>query len=342
MLAARLAAGEAEFLTLLAELDHRGGWAEAGIVSCAHWLSLHCAMTTGTAREHVRIARALTHLPLIRAAFAAGRLSYFKVRALTRTATPTDEADLLGVALCATANQLDRFVAGVRTAETLTDINLRHQRRSLTWRTDTDGSILISLRCSPEDGATILEAIHHTHDHLTTTSANSRVDSRNGADGGGADRCAADSGGTGSVGGGGSGASDDQASAEPHPGVRVATRAQAPGKAGRLAASRLDALVLLCAEATLPGKEPGTWKQALGSRRSETILHVTLDDLATAVQPRTRTPNAQARDTPGTFPRERPILPRGSEATGLTRRATRRTAFPRERRAHHERAARAG
>uniref|UniRef100_UPI0028A8ED04 HNH endonuclease signature motif containing protein n=1 Tax=Miniimonas arenae TaxID=676201 RepID=UPI0028A8ED04 len=99
-----------------------------------------------------------------------------------------------------------------------------------------------------------------------------------------------------------------QASVEPDAGVRVATRAQAQGEAERLAASRLDALVLLCAEATLPGEEPGTWKQALGSRRSETILHVTLDDLA-AAQPRTLTPNAQARDTPQSVPAGTPTTP---------------------------------
>ena len=55
-------------------------------------------MSSGTAREHVRVARALRDLPVIRAEFAAGRLSYAKVRALTRIATPATEAGLAELA----------------------------------------------------------------------------------------------------------------------------------------------------------------------------------------------------------------------------------------------------
>ena len=54
-----------------------------------------CGMSPTTAREHVRVARALRGLPLIKAAFDAGRLSYAKVRALTRIAAPDCEAPLL-------------------------------------------------------------------------------------------------------------------------------------------------------------------------------------------------------------------------------------------------------
>ncbi|MBA3524338.1 MAG: DUF222 domain-containing protein [Geodermatophilaceae bacterium] len=49
----------------------------------------------GAAREHVRVARALTGLPSVTAAFRAGRLSFSEVRALTRVAEPDTEADLL-------------------------------------------------------------------------------------------------------------------------------------------------------------------------------------------------------------------------------------------------------
>ena len=55
-------------------------------------------MSSGTAREHVRVARVLRDLPVIRAQFAAARLSYAKVRALTRIATPATEAGLAGLA----------------------------------------------------------------------------------------------------------------------------------------------------------------------------------------------------------------------------------------------------
>src|SRR5688500_2306502 len=85
--AVRLAAATATWLRLVAEFDQRGGWRGVGINSCAHWLAWQCGMSPVTAREHVRVARALPGLPRISAAFGNGRLSYAKVRALTRIAT---------------------------------------------------------------------------------------------------------------------------------------------------------------------------------------------------------------------------------------------------------------
>ena len=44
--------------------------------SCAAWLSWKCQMASGTAREHVRVARALRSLPAIRSQFGAGVRRY--------------------------------------------------------------------------------------------------------------------------------------------------------------------------------------------------------------------------------------------------------------------------
>ena len=87
-LAGHIAAAQSQFLTLLAEFDDRGGWAGPGLRSCAHWLSWRAGMSLRTATEHVRVAHALTHLPLVAAAFAEGTVSYSKVRAITRVAVP--------------------------------------------------------------------------------------------------------------------------------------------------------------------------------------------------------------------------------------------------------------
>src|SRR6266702_7002446 len=87
-LAGHLAAATCRFLVLLADFDARRGWASWEMSSCAAWLSWKCQMTAGAAREHVRVARALRDLPVIRGEFGAGRLSYAKVRALTRIAAP--------------------------------------------------------------------------------------------------------------------------------------------------------------------------------------------------------------------------------------------------------------
>ena len=74
-LAGHLAAATCRFLVLLADFDARRGWASWEMGSCAQWLSWKCQMSSGTAREHVRVARALRDLPVIRARFAAAKLS---------------------------------------------------------------------------------------------------------------------------------------------------------------------------------------------------------------------------------------------------------------------------
>jgi hypothetical protein len=67
-LAGHLAAATCRFLILLGDFDARRGWASWEMNSCAQWLSWKCQMSSGTAREHVRVARALRDLPVIRPA----------------------------------------------------------------------------------------------------------------------------------------------------------------------------------------------------------------------------------------------------------------------------------
>jgi len=101
-LAGHLAAATCRWLLLVAEFDRRLGWAEWGVRSCAQWLSWRCSIGLVAAREHVRVGRSLAELPLVRAAFATGELSYCKVRAITRIATPELEANLMELARHAT------------------------------------------------------------------------------------------------------------------------------------------------------------------------------------------------------------------------------------------------
>ena len=65
-LAGHLTAATCQFLLLLADFDARRGWAAWEMPSCAAWLSWKCQIASGTAREHVRVARALGALPVIR------------------------------------------------------------------------------------------------------------------------------------------------------------------------------------------------------------------------------------------------------------------------------------
>ena len=157
-LAGHLAAATCRFLVLLGDFDARRGWASWEMGSCAQWLSWKRQLSSGTAREHVRVARALRDLPVIRARFAAGRLSYAKVRALTRIATPATEAGLAGLAGPMTANQLERFARAHRQVTRADDAGARVRRR-LTWRVEEDGSLSGAFRLPPLQGAVLLTAL---------------------------------------------------------------------------------------------------------------------------------------------------------------------------------------
>jgi hypothetical protein len=93
--AARIDAATHTLLTHVRAFDQARGWARQGARSCAHWLSWRIGCGLGAAGEKVRVANALGDLPLIDAALREGKLSYCKVRAMTRVATPDNEALLL-------------------------------------------------------------------------------------------------------------------------------------------------------------------------------------------------------------------------------------------------------
>ena len=157
-LAGHLAAATCRFLVLLGDFDARRGWASWEMSSCAAWLSWKCQMSSGTAREHVRVARALRDLPVTRAEFAAGCLSYAKVRALTRIATPDTEASLAELAAPMTANQLERFARAHRQVSAVDDQASRVRRR-LAFRFEDDGSLSGTFHLPPLAGAVLLKAL---------------------------------------------------------------------------------------------------------------------------------------------------------------------------------------
>ena len=109
-LAARINSAEARMMTLIAEFDRRGGWKDGGYSSCAEWLAWRIGTKIGTARERVRTARALERLPQTADALKHGTISYAKVRALTRVATPERGAELLEFARAGSAAKLERTV----------------------------------------------------------------------------------------------------------------------------------------------------------------------------------------------------------------------------------------
>ncbi len=167
-LAARINIATYEMLTLIAEFDRREGWADA-FTSCAEWLAWRTGRMIGTCRENVRVAHALEGLPKISAEMKAGRLSYTKVRAITRAATKETEARLLKYADKCSAMELERIVRGwkhlSRDGE-LTAEEVRHQRRTLSVVIDADGTYVVRGRLEPEAGAVLMRAIEAATDAL--------------------------------------------------------------------------------------------------------------------------------------------------------------------------------
>jgi hypothetical protein len=159
-LSAHLDAATGRLLDLIREFDARGGW--GGARSCADWLSWRVGLDLGAARERVRVARALGDLPLLSAALARGELSYSKVRALTRVATPETEARLLAVGRAGTAAHVEKIVRGWRYVDRQIEARkakARHRARTLQVYTDEDGMVVVRGRLSPEAGAVLVRAI---------------------------------------------------------------------------------------------------------------------------------------------------------------------------------------
>src|SRR5438128_1132854 len=160
-LSAHLDAAAARLLDVILEFDERGGW-NTGFSSCAACLSWRVGLDLGAARERVRVARALGTLPRLARALARGELSYAKVRALTRVATPETEERLLAVGRAGTAWHVERIVRGWRRVDRNAEARetaLRHSRRALRLYQDEDGMVVVRGRLAPEAGAVLLQAL---------------------------------------------------------------------------------------------------------------------------------------------------------------------------------------
>ena len=166
--AGRLAAATCQWLGLLAAFDRRRIWAGIGIHTCAHWLSLRCGLGQRAAQDHLRTAHALTELPAVRAAFAAGELSYSKVRAITRVADPSTEEIWLNHARGCTGNELERLVAAYR--HHTADPTDQQDKRRRTVRTDDDDMVHITAVLPAADAALVLTALDATRARLDETS----------------------------------------------------------------------------------------------------------------------------------------------------------------------------
>jgi hypothetical protein len=166
-LAAHIHAATFRLLELVREFDEIEGWAGPGMKSCAHWLNWKCGINLGAAREKVRVAHALQELPLITDEFRRGAISYSKVRAITRVATPGNEDYMLMIARHGTAAHVERLVRKyrkVKRIEALERDNERHALRELDWHFEDDGCMVMKGRFTPEQGMVIKKVLESIMD----------------------------------------------------------------------------------------------------------------------------------------------------------------------------------
>jgi hypothetical protein len=151
-----------QMLVLVREFDDRFAWKKWAHKSCAEWLAWRSEIGLSAAREKLRTAHALRNLPAIAAAFEQGRLSYSKVRALTRVAHMHDEDLLLAYALSTTAENVEERCRQIRNVapDSVHHARRAWQSRSLTmWRDEKRGLLRLTVEVPLDEGELIARAL---------------------------------------------------------------------------------------------------------------------------------------------------------------------------------------
>jgi len=128
-------------LAAIAEMDRSEAYRVDGAVSMADWLSYRFGQSEETARQRVRVARALEHLPAIADAMEEGLLHWDKVRWLARFATPEEDAELAEEAIGMSYAQV-REMALLRLRMAREAADNRFKRRYLRMHTDIEAGVL--------------------------------------------------------------------------------------------------------------------------------------------------------------------------------------------------------
>jgi hypothetical protein len=159
-LSAHLSAATARWLELVWEMREEGD--SSDLQAFVAW---RCGVTGREAREFLRVAEALQGLPLTRAAFARGELTFSKVRALTRVATGASEEGLLELAGALTASQLERALRAFRRVAA-EDARDAHELEYVDYFVDDDGTLFLRARLAAEDGTLLIRALEAARERV--------------------------------------------------------------------------------------------------------------------------------------------------------------------------------
>jgi len=170
-LASHLAAATARFVEMVWRQHERHGAEAAGFVA------YRCGITGQEAVEYVRVAEALQGLPVLRAAFGRGEITYAKVRALTRVATASSEEALLELAGALTATRLQRALRAYRRVAAA-EARRSHELEHVSWWFAEDGSLILSARLAAEDGTLVVRALEAARERVVERRRQERAEAR--------------------------------------------------------------------------------------------------------------------------------------------------------------------
>lgn len=156
-LSSLIAAADARRMELIAT------WGDdlTGGDSHANWFAWAAGVKPSTARSHVRVAERLQELPKIKAAFAAGEISFDKAEVITKLATEDTEEALLDLARESLAGQLQQVGRALVRAKAGAAGGTEHAHRDravVHYFTD-EGGFRLRAQMGAEDGAIVAEAL---------------------------------------------------------------------------------------------------------------------------------------------------------------------------------------
>ena len=160
---------EVERLRRLAEIERRGLHERDGFLSAAAWLVSRFKVAWGAAREHVRIARALDHMPRTRRALEEGEVSMSAIRVLVAVRDASADAfercepQLVEAARIHSVSDLQRVAVFWREAvereQALGGEDRLRARRRLHASVSLLGMVRVDGDLDPETGESLLTAL---------------------------------------------------------------------------------------------------------------------------------------------------------------------------------------
>jgi len=167
-LAQEITSQHADLLELLVRFDDLQSWKSSGAQHCAAWMNVEIGIGIQLSWEYLRVGRKLLMLPTVRALFRAGKLSWSKVREITRVADENNEKLLCHAALDASVSDVKRLCDGFRWVDdengaAENDRALKQwESHALTWSEASNRCTRIQLILPPEIAQAFLNSVEHS------------------------------------------------------------------------------------------------------------------------------------------------------------------------------------